>query len=954
MRSLLLFVLLFICTGVAAQQPFRYDFWLNEANNPVQVNDILQSPTGYIWVATNGGLYSFNGREFRYYPDSIRKPVTALALRPGNFLYIGYADGTIAYLNEDDRVTPYNIVNESPHSAINNLYWDAGGVLWICTRNEGIIAAVNGIGIQLNERNGLSSNNVYTVSRNSKPMLLAGTSKGINELYIEQGRVVIKQMPGNRLSGEVTALAAFPGKDWYWVGMQSGGVAIFNPATQKEWTPNNDTSWAWGQVNDILPVSDNKAWIATEDGYVIEARITDSTHARYRPFLYNSKKINRLTLGRSGVIWAATNQGVTLLSAEYMEYVELSSPYKLSEVRAVCCDKNNTVWYSQGNALYSINKASADPVRPALVCKAPGNIVSLYCDMENRIWIGTMGKGILYRDTMGNLNTVKDIPELNNTTILSIAGTDDRLWMSGVNGVQEVTYPGPFTKKMSLIRQHNKKTGVGSNFVYQVFPDRKGRIWMATDGSGICMYTDGLYKHWDSSSGINAPVIYSVAQDAAGNIWASGQAAGLYMFDGNRWRQMTREQGLQDLSVVTIAPTATGQVAAVHAKGIDVWYPLSRQFRNYNKRPGVTIDSTSTMLNLAARDEYGNVYIPFEKGFIIYKNIYVPSDIRPMAHIVSQSVFFKPVDKNKTFFSYDQNHISFKFDGMNFANSDRLRYRYKLDGFNDSWIITSDESITFPQLPPGTYTFRVQASMNSTFSRLGEASWSFTIDKPFWWRIWFIALVVLLIIGIGYGYLRFREENLKKVSLLERERMMFEYEHLKSQVNPHFLFNSLNTLASLIEEDDEIAVKYTVHLSDLYRNMLSYRDKDLISLREEWEILENYFYIQQSRFGSALRLKANVPEVYMETKKVVPLALQLLVENAIKHNVVSKSSPLTITIEATDDAISIRNPLQLKMSKEKGAGLGLVNIRRRYELLTRRQVIYGEVNKEYIVTLPLL
>ena len=183
---------------------------------------------------------------------------------------------------------------------------------------------------------------------------------------------------------------------------------------------------------------------------------------------------------------------------------------------------------------------------------------------------------------------------------------------------------------------------------------------------------------------------------------------------------------------------------------------------------------------------------------------------------------------------------------------------------------------------------------------------------------------------------------------------MFEYEHLKSQVNPHFLFNSLNTLTGLIDDDKNAAMQYTTRLSDLYRNMLSHKDKDLITLAEEWEILENYIYIQKSRFGDALHLVIDIPEKLKKTKKVVPMALQLLLENAIKHNIVSKSSPLTVRFTADDEQLTISNVYQPKISKEKGAGLGLANIRKRYALYTKRPVIAYMKDSEFIVIIPLI
>lgn len=955
MRAVIIVILLFSLSANGQQRPFSYDFWLNEANTPVKVNDLLQGNSGYLWLATNIGLYNFNGRNFNFFPDSIHKPITALTMSNGR-LYAGYADGSIGYLGEDGRIHRITVINKAVRSAITYMYWDVSHVLWLCTEQQGVVAVINNMGFPVNMKNGLSDNYVYTLSTKKMARVIAGTDGGINEISIKNGSLKINTLTtANGLPDNiVTVLKPLPDKIRYLVGTQNAGLALYNSDTRSVWALKADTAWGWGQINDILPIDNSKAWISTEEGYLLEGTIKDSTHIAIRPFLFNGKKMGRLMLGRSGILWCATNQGLTMISTEYMEYIRLGNAYRLADIKAMCCDKNDVLWYSQGNTLFRMPLGRKETV-PKAVYTAPASITAIYCDMENRLWLGTLGKGVLYRDTQGVVTYVKDIPQLNNENIINITGTDDRLWISGsLNGVEEVTYPGPFTKKMSLIRQHNKRSGIGSSYVYHLFADRRGRIWMATDGGGICMYSQGLYSHWDSSSGFTSSVVYSTTQDAAGNIWVSTLSNGLFWYDGNRWTQVSRDQGLQDVNVETLASNATGQIVAVHSKGIDIWYPFSRQFRNYNRRPGINIDSTSATLNLYAKDNAGNVYIPFEKGVVIFKNIAAPYDIRPMVHILSVSVFFKKVENSTSFFSYDQNHISFQYDGVNFANPERLHYRYKLEGYNEGWIITNDEAVTFPQLPPGTYTFKVQASLNSTFSKLGEATYTFTVDRPFWWRVWFIALMTLVLIGIAYGYVRFREANLRKVSSLERERMMFEYEHLKSQVNPHFLFNSLNTLASLIEEDGETAVKYTVHLSDLYRNMLSYRDKDLILLSEEWEILQNYIYIQQSRFGNALRLKVYVPQYLMETKKVVPLALQLLVENAIKHNVVSKSVPLTITIEADEESITIRNPLQLKMSKEKGAGLGLVNIRKRYSLLTKGQITYGEKNKEYIVILPLI
>ena len=305
-------------------------------------------------------------------------------------------------------------------------------------------------------------------------------------------------------------------------------------------------------------------------------------------------------------------------------------------------------------------------------------------------------------------------------------------------------------------------------------------------------------------------------------------------------------------------------------------------------------------------------------------------------------------------FKANENYFNFKYTAINLINTRALQYRYKLSGYYDKWISTQEEQVTFPNLPPGDYNFTVQASIFPDFSQAVEEHYQFSIAMPLYKQWWFITLLVVLLIVATVVYMRRREQQLTRMASLQHERVTFEYEYLKSQVNPHFLFNSLNTLASLIEENPKTAVAYTSHLSDLYRNMLAHPEDDLVYLTEELEILNNYLHIQKSRFGASLQLKLDIPDKIRTEKKIVYLALQLLVENAIKHNIVSREHPLLIHIYATEDTITVTNPMRAKMSKEKSNGMGLVNISKRYALTTKRPVSYGAADGMFIVKLPLL
>lgn len=344
-------------------------------------------------------------------------------------------------------------------------------------------------------------------------------------------------------------------------------------------------------------------------------------------------------------------------------------------------------------------------------------------------------------------------------------------------------------------------------------------------------------------------------------------------------------------------------------------------------------------------DFVDNVYDVYKQGKLetLYDNASIPA-----------TTYLRLVTPTKQDFAPDENYFHFRYNAANLSDFKSIRYRYKLTGYYDKWIETNEESATFPSLPAGNYTFIVQASLMQDFSNPVEKTFNFTIATPFYKQLWFITLIAILLLIGAYLIVRYREANLKKMALLEQERIVFEYEHLRSQVNPHFLFNSLNTLTNLIEEDPKIAVQYSERLSDLYRNMQVHSGRNLVSLQEELDVLDNYIHIQKSRFGDALHVHIDVSETLKQTRKVIPLALQMLVENAIKHSVVSKTQPLHVYISADGAELIVRNKIQEKHSKDKSSGLGLANISKRYALATNKAVQYDIENGEYVVHLPLL
>ena len=215
-----------------------------------------------------------------------------------------------------------------------------------------------------------------------------------------------------------------------------------------------------------------------------------------------------------------------------------------------------------------------------------------------------------------------------------------------------------------------------------------------------------------------------------------------------------------------------------------------------------------------------------------------------------------------------------------------------------------------------------------------------------------ITFIVLLIVHFIYLYKYYQENKLKEQKIIASTANA-QFESLKNQIDPHFLFNSLNVLSSLIEENPENAQRFTTSLSKIYRYVLEQKDKELVTVQEELAFAKTYMNLLKMRFENSISYE--LPENYDHIEaKVVPLSLQLLLENTIKHNVVSENKPLHIKIFIKDNYLVVENNLQKKEVLKDRQGVGLQNIVNRYAILSERKVLIDQNNNSFAVYLPVL
>jgi len=236
---------------------------------------------------------------------------------------------------------------------------------------------------------------------------------------------------------------------------------------------------------------------------------------------------------------------------------------------------------------------------------------------------------------------------------------------------------------------------------------------------------------------------------------------------------------------------------------------------------------------------------------------------------------------------------------------------------------------------------------------VGNRDWSSFLSSKSTFIAQYIIFIFVASIIYAVSFFESWRDEVQQSEMIKREALSLKYQVLQNQVNPHFLFNSLNILGSLIDLDISKAKIFTRELSLFYRDLLMFKDRDIILLKEEIDFVKRYIYLQQIRFGEALQVEIIANEKI--DGKVIPLSLQALVENAIKHNEISQANPLNIVVAVSDDyELIIENNIQPKTILEESSKTGLKNLAGRYEFLTGKAMVITKNGGYFRVSLPLI
>jgi ligand-binding sensor domain-containing protein len=954
----------FIGPEVNGQEAFFRVHPLGSEINNGSLQSILQDRQGFIWLGTTTGIYRFDGLKYTRIlaDDSLQKSsISVIFQAKDGTIWAGTHSGNIGRLNKE-KLELFVSEEGNPRSPITDISQDSQGNIWFATYGEGVYCLSEKRLYNYNTDDGLSDDFTYTLSPDKSGNIWVGTDGGISICKITKGKKSVNLITFENGLPDNIVLKIYPDDgDAMWIGMQDGGICKINSKTHKIEIPAQLRNWAYGPVKDMVILS-NRLWVGTDEHGIISVDLKSPSKVSVYTKLsgVNYLKIIKIIGDREGNVWFVNGNALIQSPGAKLEMLSAETNKNFANIHGVLSDKNGDLWFSNDNGLYCYHRGITAKYNPEQFLSLSGykgmKIISLYQDRDGFIWIGSFGNGLFRLNPQTRaLTQYTSADGFTNGNVLSITGVDNEIWFATLGGASRCILPdaSDLSKPKLKFEAFGEASGLGNNFIYSVFADCKKRIWFATDGKGITVRENGKFRNYSASSGLKSNVVYSIAEDKTGNIWFSTSNAGLYVFNGKTFRNFTLENGLSNKEISCLTTAKSQKIFIVNSKGIDIFDSETGTFSYLGSEEG--LKDINPDLNVLSVDETNNlIWIGTPGGIIkLEANEYTKPD-HPQIQLNKVLVFLNPIDTiERHDFSHGQNHFSFEFTGLWFKAPERVNYQVMLKGYDLDWITTKNTSVVYSSLAPGDYTFMVKASVSLDFTHATVKSYHFVIRNPIWKTAWFIISVLLLTAAIIYLLIRIREKRLRREDNLQKEKIIFQFETLKSQVNPHFLFNSFSTLSAIIDEDKEMALDYVQKLSVFFRNILEYRDKTVITLREEISLADTYYYLQKKRYGDNFIMNTDIPEAFLNTL-IPPLTLQMILENAVKHNVISADKPLTISITVSDDYIIIRNPVQAKINEPASTGIGLPNIRSRYRLLINKDIEIEITATDYIVLLPII
>lgn len=971
-----------------AQQP-SYNFHYvttAEGLNDGAVSCITRDKYGYTWLATLGALNRYNGKTVERFAYRQGDSTTAPNGIPYSMendldgrLWIGYDFGLYEYdlsKNIFRKDTAFNgVYVQKMQSAPGHRLYLLTSKGFFCYNTQ------TGTSTSMPQQDSILGNYPNSSLYLNGEHLYIGSVNGYKLHNIKTGQTkFIPLQDGKRIAAS-TIFADAKGNVWI-CDLSRLEIFFYQPATGRLETFSNRAAFKTDAIQfgacNFTSGNANDVWISTTIKGLFHynlntdqlAQVPVKNGFQYQRCIYRSA---------DGNIWVGASNGGFYFDTKPNPFTTIyplpdgiANPFG----RAMLEDHNGNWWFTSGNGVSRYQPATMqytvwrnEAGKPDMLYY--NSVRGINEDEKGTIWIAT-GKGInSYTPGAAALKfyTIKDsIPQ----AFYYCANRDSkgRIWF-GTKDYDGLYYYTPADATFHSIKDHpllQVYKGLGTRIVYE---DSRHRLWIGFNGGGLAMVDEaaGTTRRWyndgTSTNTIIGNLIVDIKEDQKGVIWVStfNGVTGINLAS-NQYTWLDDKNFFRTNYTGPLAVDAKNRLWIGTATGLYVADEQRKSAGYFDEASGLAGISFTEHSGYFTSDGY--CMMPTTQGMVRFNPLqYDPKENEYGFYIAWIDLLNKRksvsrLDDAALDLGYAENFFTIALEAVNYSNPAQTWYAYKLDGLENDWHYTQDPKAVYTSVPGGDYVFRYKASSNPAQWNVKEKMLHIHIGKVFYKTAWFWSVVIALLLVLLYLLYRYRLRQQQRVftlenkaQLLEKEKALVMYENLKQHLNPHFLFNSLTSLSSLIRLDQEMAGNFLDKMSKVYRYILKNRDNEVVTLGEEMKFVQMYIGLQQTRFQNGLVVDMQIDEEYHH-RKVAPVTLQNLVENAIKHNTADDESPLRIQLFIKDDYLFVRNNLQKKKFVETSNRQGLANMESLYRYLSARPMEISEDEQYFTVKIPLL
>jgi len=928
---LFVFTFSLLCVSAYSQSYYFRNYSVEDGLPFVEVSAIFQDHNGNLWSGGYGGLSKFDGVSFaNYTPKSglLNHSVTCITEDKEGNLWVG----TIAGINKFDgnKFASYTIKDGLPDNLITAAFKDSENNVWFGT-DRGIAVFRDGVFTKYTTKNGLINDTVNTFFQDKKGNVWIGTAEGLCSYA------------GGKFTNYETLNKS----------LQTDGMVNVN---------------GFAEDNEFL-------YVATTKGLIVTGKTQVSIIGSYIPKECKGKNITSILKDSRNNIWLGTPKGLIKYDGLTFSKVSVRITQNSNIIHNLFEDYEHNLWIgtSAGLFKYRGNPFVSYGINDGLTSNFIYGIVR---DKKNNLWIGSQGGG-LYKYSNNQIVNYNEDFGLKAKTVTAIyenkpgelwLATDEGLWM----------YDGKlFTKKKDTSKVFHDQL----NCIYK---DSKNNIWIGGNNE-LFKYDGKEFQRYTFKCRNENYQVWDIVEDKSGTIWIGTYLGGLIKYDGNTFTECSEQIGFNNDSFLASLIDKEGNIYFGCLDGVWIYNPATPNVKpvNFNQSDGMSSDlvycitfgkkenelwaGTNQGLNQINISEYKKsgkkLIIPFGKqegftgvecnsngtwvdddgaiwfgtvyGLVKYDpNEYIENKAESKISITGFSLFYNDtILKNGVHLSHYDNSITFNYSGICLTNPAKVKYSYILEGFEKTWSPpTAERSTNYSNLPPGTYTFKVISSNNENVWNQVPATFTFTIDIPYWKTWWFIASLSVLIILILYLSVRFRIRQIKTREKLKTEMNKkianIESQALRSQMNPHFIFNTMSSIQHYISNNDsDAAMKYLSKFAKLMRKIMDNSKQQVISVSEELDALNLYLELEVMRFDKKFEYIINVDKSIDQNYEQIPsMLIQPYIENAIIHGLLPKdgNGKISITLlrqgdtilcTIEDNGIGRKNSLEFKKNR---------------------------------------